>query len=79
MSPGLQVTPGQFSATEHVQRLYYVNGDKLLGKGQFGSVYLAHNKNATDFDNTESEKESDEAKFAIKIVNLKEMKETTKQ
>ena len=61
-----------------MQRLYDVNQSKLLGKGQFGEVYLAHNKNATELD-AESEKESDEAKFAIKIVNLKKMKETTKQ
>ena len=39
---------------------------------------MAHNKNATELD-AESEKESDEAKFAIKIVNLKTMKETTKR
>jgi hypothetical protein len=49
--------------------LYEVKQAKLLGSGQFGKVFLAQNKNVSE-NAFESEKETDEAKFAIKIVNL---------
>ena len=59
-TPGLRVNYIA-NATKEVRRLYNVQRD-LLGAGAFGRVYLAHSRDDPNI------------KFAIKILNLKELK-----
>lgn len=54
------------NATAEVRRLYQVR-DFLLGEGAFGKVFLAHSKSDKN------------AKFAIKILPVANLSESTKQ
>jgi serine/threonine protein kinase len=54
------------NATKEIRRLYKVN-DHLLGSGSFGKVYLGHSK------------ENENVKFAIKVLQLKNVSKTLRE